>query len=210
MLAERAITSIRQRWRGPPLQVAMNGRAYQIGDGEPRTVVTVNRPAILVRLLANPSLVFGEAYMNGEIEVQGSLMDLLEGAHRSFPNTSSGVLGRALESAIPQAWDRRRAIADVQHHYDLGNDFYQLWLDDSLTYSCACFLRDTDDLGTAQRQQLEMLSRKARLAPGQHLPHRLAGVEQAVRFLQLLHDRLRAVAYPLLLGHRGLLGQSDQ
>jgi len=169
MLAERAITSIRQRWGGPPLQVTMNGRAYQIGDGEPRTVVTLNRPAILLRLLANPSLVFGEAYMSGEIEVDGSLMDLLEGAHRSFPNTSSGLLGRALESAMPRAWDRRRAIADAQHHYDLGNDFYQLWLDETLTYSCACFLRESDALATAQRQKLEMLCRKARLEPGQHL-----------------------------------------
>jgi cyclopropane-fatty-acyl-phospholipid synthase len=169
MLAERAITSIRQRWGGPPLQVTMNGRAYQIGDGEPRTVVTLNRPAILLRLLANPSLVFGEAYMSGELEVDGSLMDLLEGAHRSFPNTSSGLLGRALESATPRAWDRRRAIADAQHHYDLGNDFYQLWLDETLTYSCACFLRESDALATAQRQKLEMLCRKARLEPGQHL-----------------------------------------
>jgi cyclopropane-fatty-acyl-phospholipid synthase len=169
MFAERSITSIRNRWQGPPVHLAVNGQVYHLGRGEPRTTVTVKQPSLLPRLLVNPSMAFGEAYMRREIEVDGQLMDLLEGAHLSFANGGNGAVKRVLDAAVPRAVERRRAIANAQHHYDLGNDFYQLWLDDSLTYSCACFLRENDDLATAQRQKLEMLCRKARLAPEQHL-----------------------------------------
>lgn len=81
MLAERAITSIRSRWQRPSVRLAVNGHVYQLGSGEPRTTVTVKRPGLLPRLLVKPSMAFGEAYMRSEIEVDGSLMDLLEGAH---------------------------------------------------------------------------------------------------------------------------------
>ncbi len=69
----------------------------------------------------------------------------------------------------PEAHFSTGAISNARHHYDLGNDFYRLWLDPSLTYSCAYFLRDTDDLATAQQQKLELLCQKARLAPGHTL-----------------------------------------
>jgi cyclopropane-fatty-acyl-phospholipid synthase len=160
---------LKQRWRGPAVRVTVGGQTYHFGAGTPRTDVIVHKPAVLARLLISPSLAFGEGYMRGEIEIDGPLMDVLEGAYRTFaPSRTSGTMDR-LQQWLPEAVIRRRAAANAQHHYDIGNDFYQLWLDPSLTYSCAYFLRDTDALETAQQQKLELLCRKARLQPGQRV-----------------------------------------
>ncbi len=171
MLADRVMERLSKRWRGPALGVRMKGKSYQLGEGEARTEVRVHRPAVLRGLTFSPSLTFGEAYMRGDIEVQGALMDVLHGTYQTMPESKGGRAARALDwcRTLTDAAARRRAVANAQYHYDLGNDFYRLWLDPSLTYSCACFLRETDDLQTAQQQKIELVCRKAHLQPGQHL-----------------------------------------
>ncbi|MFW6059396.1 MAG: class I SAM-dependent methyltransferase [Phycisphaeraceae bacterium] len=169
MLIDRTCTHLQRRWRGSAVRLRVNGRAYELGHGTPRVEVVVHRPAVLARLLVSPSLTFGEGYMRGDIEVYGSLLDLLQGAYCTFPAARPSRLGELAQRCAAAIAARRRAIANARHHYDIGNDFYRLWLDPSLTYSCACFLRESDDLTTAQHQKLELLCRKARLQPGQRL-----------------------------------------
>lgn len=169
MLVERVVTCLQRQWSGPPVQVMVRGRQYRLGGhGEPVAEVSIHRPARLGRLCLWPSLVFGEAYMRGDIEVRGSLIGLLEGFYGTSPRLAPGWYSRIIEwyRGLPRKTSRRQAVAYARHHYDIGNEFYKLWLDPSLTYSCACFLRDTDDLATAQQQKLELLCRKARLRPG--------------------------------------------
>jgi cyclopropane-fatty-acyl-phospholipid synthase len=169
MLTERLCNRLKQRWHGPAIRVVIQGKTYHFGIGTPRSDVILHKPAMLARLLTSPSLAFGEAYMRGEIEVEGHLMNVLEGAYRTFaPSRTSGTTDR-LQQWLPEAVVRQRAAANAQHHYDIGNDFYRFWLDPSLTYSCAYFLSDDDDTATAQQQKLELLCRKARLQPGQHM-----------------------------------------
>ena len=171
MLLERTIRRLGERWRGPPVRVTVGRRAFLLGVGEARTEVVVHRRAALARFALSPSLAFGEGYMRGDLEVRGPLEDLLAGAYRTLPGSRGGRLDRIAERlrALSDRAARQRAVTDAQHHYDLGDDFYELWLDPTRTYSCAAFLRPDDDLETAQRRKLELICRKARLEPGQRV-----------------------------------------
>ena len=70
---------------------------------------------------------------------------------------------------IPRRHSRRKDAADISYHYDVGNDFYRLWLDDYLIYSCAYFRSGTEDIDAAQRQKLDHICRKLMLKPGERL-----------------------------------------
>jgi cyclopropane-fatty-acyl-phospholipid synthase len=170
-LADWTTARLAARWQGPPIAVRVGGRRFVLGTGTPATEVVVHEPRVLWEVLLEPSLGFGEAYTRGALEVRGDLAGVLAGAYRTWPESAPGAPSRLAERAraFYARGARRRAVAEARHHYDLGNDFYDLWLDRTRTYSCAFFLRETDDLETAQRQKLELLCRKARLAPGQTL-----------------------------------------
>lgn len=155
-------------WHGPPIAVEVKGHTYALGEGSAKTKLIVKNPAALRRLPISPSLAFGEAYMNGDVIVEGNLMDILEGFSQSKARFSHlpRLLGPLLRGfpISPQ-----RAVQNAQHHYDIGNDFYALWLDKTRTYSCAYFLNQDDDLDTAQQQKLDLICRKARLQAGHTL-----------------------------------------
>src|SRR5438876_3210330 len=113
---------------------------------------------------------FGEAYMKGRIDVEGDLADLMSLALRSglVSATQTGYAGTVLRLA-----GKVRSLSSVKEnisrHYDLGNDFFRLWLDKSLTYSCAYFRNASDTLEQAQQQKIEHSLRKLRLQPGETL-----------------------------------------
>ena len=115
---------------------------------------------------------FGEAYMNGRVDVEGDLADLVALAIRSGlmsgAATTEGLTASALR-AVAATRSLKRQKEDIAHHYDLGNDFFRLWLDESLTYSCAYFRNVSDTLERAQQQKLEHSLRKLRLQPGETL-----------------------------------------
>lgn len=125
----------------------------------------------IIQTLVAPALTFGEAYMRGDIEVRGPLQDFLRAFHLLKPDEMSPWYARFFSwlRRLPRKISSQRAIANAQHHYDIGSDFYKSWLDPSLTDSCAYYLRETDDLPTAQQQKLELHCRKARFAPGNTL-----------------------------------------
>jgi len=121
----------------------------------------------LLGLIVNPELRFGEAYTTGRLQVQGDLARVLEALYR-------------LSAVIPSWRDRLRAqlapaitLSSARHnvhcHYDLGNDFYRLWLDDEMVYTCAYFPEPASSLDDAQRYKLDQVCRKLRLRPGEHV-----------------------------------------
>ncbi len=162
------LNKLQSRWQGPPITVEIKGKSYQLGQGTPKTRLIIKNPSVLPRFLFSTSLAFGEAYMNGGIEVQGDLLDILEGYHSSrvaFP-----PLARPMSNTVGNLpISVKRAAKNAQHHYDIGNDFYKLWLGKERVYSCAYFLNKKDDIDTAQEQKLELVCRKARLQPGHTL-----------------------------------------
>ena len=86
----------------------------------------------LYAVIFSPELGFGDAFSAGRIEVEGDLVDVLEGVYRSTDRVSAAAGKRSLLGRLPKAGSNTRAGSrrHIQHHYDLGNDFYRLWLDE--------------------------------------------------------------------------------
>jgi len=118
----------------------------------------------LLGLATNPDLWFGEAYMAGRLEVRGSLGAVVEALSRAVTPPASWRERLSAASALPNTLDSARH--NVHHHYDLGNDFYQRWLDRDLVYTCAYFETPDMSLEAAQQAKLEIVCRKLRLRAG--------------------------------------------
>jgi cyclopropane-fatty-acyl-phospholipid synthase len=127
------------------------------------TIVFKNRQALL-GWVWDPELNFGEAYMSGGVEIRGDLVQLLEAIYRAW-----GVTRRRPWWLWKQSNDVRSAKENVHHHYDLGNDFYRLWLDREMVYTCAYFPTPDDTLEAAQIAKMDLVCRKLRLKPGERV-----------------------------------------
>jgi cyclopropane-fatty-acyl-phospholipid synthase len=126
------------------------------------TIIIKNRHA-LFSWVWDPELNFGEAYMFGAVEIHGDLVATLEAIYRAVV-------------VKPKPWrlwhrvtDLHAAQANVHHHYDLGNDFYELWLDRHMVYTCAYFPAPDCTLEAAQIAKMALVCRKLRLAPGERV-----------------------------------------
>jgi len=120
-------------------------------------------------LLADPSTRFGDAYADGAIEIEGDLGKLMELLLRLDPRDLAPVRGRRLLAALTSRLLRNspfRARRNVAYHYNLGNEFFGLWLGRTMAYSCAYFRDPTDEIDTAQEQKFRHVCEKLRLEPG--------------------------------------------
>ncbi|WP_150305592.1 C17 cyclopropane fatty acid synthase CfaB [Pseudomonas saliphila] len=149
-----------------PLRVEMKGGPSMDLGPSPTVTLEINDLSLLAEL-KEPSLdKLGEAYIDQRIEVRGQIMDVIEVADR----LSQGLLGEASEKPPERtAHDKQLDAEAIAYHYDLSNDFYKLWLDPEMVYSCAYFHSPDDSLAQAQIQKLDHLCRKLRLQPGERL-----------------------------------------
>lgn len=120
-------------------------------------------------LLAQPDIAFGDAYAAGQVEIEGELVDFMERIHHAeMANRSPSWMPRLwhwLHRSRPNSLDGARA--NIHQHYDVGNDFYQLWLDEHLVYTCAYFPAPALALEAAQTAKMDHVCRKLQLQPGQ-------------------------------------------
>ncbi|NJD29964.1 MAG: class I SAM-dependent methyltransferase [Chloroflexi bacterium] len=151
--------------------------------------VVVNGPDALGRLLWPPSAdALGEAYLRGDIEIEGDIWAAV-GAGRSFDvrhlarslprlvrlglelrrGAGPGPQLRRRARLVGRRHSRARDMAAVRFHYDVGNEFYALWLDRRFVYSCAYFEAPRTNLDDAQEAKLDLICRKLRLAQGMRL-----------------------------------------
>ncbi|MDR1708987.1 MAG: class I SAM-dependent methyltransferase [Candidatus Accumulibacter sp.] len=151
-----------------PVRIALwDGRRFDLGAAI-KVTVRVLSPAGLRHLLP-PSLdALGSAYVEGLFDVEGDLMDVFEAAARLAMHTV-GAQRRFGRAARRGHHDRRIDAEAIAYHYDVSNDFYRLWLDENMVYSCAYFRDRGDTLEQAQIQKLDHTLRKLRLRPGQSL-----------------------------------------
>jgi cyclopropane-fatty-acyl-phospholipid synthase len=151
-------------------------------------------PGALRDIFLPPSeLALGEAFVRGDIDIDGDLEAaaatgrILEERLRSparlarllplllrLPRTTAEEETRSARftpraALLGRRHARRRDAAAIRHHYDVGNEFYALWLDPEMVYSCAYFPDGVTDLDVAQRAKLDLICRKLRLQPGQTL-----------------------------------------
>jgi cyclopropane-fatty-acyl-phospholipid synthase len=158
--------------RNAPLRFALwDGTC--VGDDGGNTPVATLRVAnrrTLWRLLANPGLNFGDDYSAGLIEVEGDLVRFIEAVYlAAMPSPNAGLLERYAVNRPTRI--RRNTLAGsrrhIHHHYDLGNDFYRLWLDEEMVYTCAYFPQPEVSLEAAQLAKMEHVCRKLRLRAGE-------------------------------------------
>ena len=129
--------------------------------------VLVRDRRTLLRILWDPEQHFGDAYADGRLEVRGDLLAFLEATYASWQDAPWPALGRAARFVGRRVGDLVAARKDIQRHYDLGNDFYRLWLDDRLVYTCAYFPSPDATLEAAQVAKMDHVCRKLRLRPGE-------------------------------------------
>jgi cyclopropane-fatty-acyl-phospholipid synthase len=153
-----------------PVRIKLwNGDSLALGRSE-RVLLEVLDPSALA-LLWRPTLGgLAAGYVESKINLSGNFRDVL---------TIGQQLCEVGASNYRKAWDlvdrlrhthtRSRDKNDVQYHYDVGNDFYGLWLDPRRVYSCAYFKSEDDSLAQAQENKLDLICRKLMLKPGDRL-----------------------------------------
>ena len=166
LLLERMMESL----GNPPLDLVLwDGQEIASPEKPALVRVLIRDRGALLKLIANPELGFGEMYTAERIEVQGNLVDCLEAIYRAFPRTEQGRIGQKLLAPFnaPLRNTLPRARRNIHHHYDIGNDFYRLWLDRDMVYTCAYFPDPAMGLEQAQAAKLDYVCRKLRLEPGE-------------------------------------------
>jgi len=148
-----------------PLKLQLwDGNEIDIGP-TPCVTLVIKDPSLVTRL-RQPSLdVLGAAYVEGQIDLLGPVNEVIR---------IGDVITRALgadDFPLPtrEAHDKATDAEAISYHYDLSNDFYRLWLDKDMVYSCAYFETGSEDLEQAQQAKLRHLCRKLRLKPGERL-----------------------------------------
>ena len=170
-LERRLVRRVLEARGGLPFELELwNGERFGAPPESAVARVVLRDRATLLALAVNPQGAFGDAYARGRLDVQGDLVRLLELAFRARPREvgPAWAVGR-----LASRWLRpntlRGSRANIWRHYDLGNDFYRLWLDENLVYTCAYFPTPEASLEAAQIAKLEHVCRKLRLRPGERV-----------------------------------------
>lgn len=154
-----------------PLEIAYwDGETKKFGVKEPVAKITIKTKKAFEDIMNQLSLGFGENYINGQIEVEGNLQEVLR--LESLPHLKKvkpplSVIKEIALHRLMTLNSIKQSKKNIEAHYDLGNDFYKLFLDESLTYSCGYFKDwSNDTLEQAQQNKYELITRKIDLKSG--------------------------------------------
>jgi cyclopropane-fatty-acyl-phospholipid synthase len=156
----------------PPIefQLKWSGENVTAGTVQPLHQVRLANRRTLLRLCLDPQMAFGDAYSAGDIEVADDLVAFMESLFRTPDHLYSreSLLSRALGRL--NAYRRSSVVAardNIHRHYDLGNEFYALWLGESMAYTCAYYDEPQFSLDQAQFAKMDHICRKLRLRAGE-------------------------------------------
>ncbi|MGZ3688658.1 MAG: class I SAM-dependent methyltransferase [Bdellovibrionota bacterium] len=158
-------TALKKKYQDLPVRVELwNGRGVSLSK-DPRISFRITSPSAL-RYLIRPNMSsIGQAYVEGKIQLQGSALETVQILDRLSAQSASEKPKRWKPHRRSQRQDRKA----VQSHYDISNEFYRLWLDQNMVYSCAYFPTGRESLDQAQRLKLDYICRKLLLKPGERL-----------------------------------------
>ncbi|MGB1859399.1 MAG: class I SAM-dependent methyltransferase [Arenicellales bacterium] len=135
-------------------------------DAAPVATVNVHSRSALNQLLRQGDMGFGDAFSNGGISVEGDLVAMLVAAFTVPEPTGIAAVVKSLQQRKPRANTKDGSRENIHHHYDIGNDFYRLWLDKEMQYTCAYFPEDELTIEAAQQAKMDHVCRKLQLRPG--------------------------------------------
>jgi cyclopropane-fatty-acyl-phospholipid synthase len=175
--SSRLLQPVEQRLVGLPLpcSVQLPG-GERIGAAQPRLALVVHDMRALTHLAQGAIGRLAEDYVEGRLEIEGNMRDVMVTAPALLgidpTQEAHGWLSRLLLRTKHIIWERThhsraKDAAQVQHHYDVSDDFYALWLDPRRVYSCAYFAEPAMTLAQAQEAKLDHICRKLMLRPGE-------------------------------------------
>ena len=177
LFAKRIFLKSLERLRGGSLEIVSNARTWEFGEpgGSLCATVVVDNDRFFQRALFGGDVGLGESWMDGD----WSSPDLVAVVRLAVRNLARLENDNRLLSALSRGFDALRhrlrpnsisgSRRNIQAHYDLSNDFFRLFLDRSMMYSCACYEAEDDSLEAAQSQKLDRICRKLRLGPEDHV-----------------------------------------
>jgi cyclopropane-fatty-acyl-phospholipid synthase len=185
----------------------------------PVATIVIRDRATLFDLMLDTEVGFGEAYSDGRVVIEGDLTATLEAVYRSMSavggkNRYAKIISRSM--AYAQRNSLYGARENIRHHYDLSNEFFRLWLDSQMLYSCAYFPSTDMSLDEAQVAKMDYICRKINLQPGEHVVdigsgwgalalHMAKHYGATVRGFSISHEQIcwaRSRAEKLGLSHR--------
>lgn len=164
---EKAMVRFLSKFDEYPFQIKFKDTYYMVGEGAPYFTVNFKKVIPVSDLLNSTSIALGEAYMNGDLDIEGNLYDALDhflGQMGKF-STDTESLKKLIHTSVSQ----KNQEKEVTSHYDIGNDFYKLWLDETMSYSCAYFRSPEDSLYDAQNNKVHYILEKLQLKEGMTL-----------------------------------------
>jgi len=175
MIQKKLLQMVFKRIEGANFKVTYwDGDSEKYGDQPEDEIdfkIDFNKKLNLNEIRKKPQLKLGEAYMRGDIDVEGSLKEIMKIGAQNLTNFKEELKGYKYN----KFWQRQQEASfeeqekGVQDHYDIGNDFFELWQDETMTYSCAYFKSQDDDLKEAQIQKIDHILKKLNLKPGEKL-----------------------------------------
>jgi cyclopropane-fatty-acyl-phospholipid synthase len=169
-IEHRLLRKLLKELGGPAISVVLwNGDEIAVCEGAPVARLVIKTRRALWRIFHDPEMQFGEAYAAGEIEVEGDLVRFLELYYRIGRESLRRTMGPARRFAVSGMRALRGLLntnsiagakANIHHHYDIGNDFYRMWLDCEMLYSCAYFPSPSVSLEEAQVAKMDHICRK--------------------------------------------------
>ncbi|TXC74412.1 class I SAM-dependent methyltransferase [Sphingorhabdus soli] len=164
--------------------------------GWPDLVMRLTDDKVAGYIARHPRLGMAEAYIDGRVVVEGGdIMDFIAFVRRNNPweqgrdldrPSRTGRLVKRASNRLQQLNQRAASKRNVAHHYDLGNDFYRLFLDEHWQYSCAYWDDGVTDLAEAQEAKLAHIAAKLKLEPGMRVLDIGCGWGGMARYL---HDK---------------------
>lgn len=166
-MEEHAMVQFLNKFDEHPFLIKFGEHTHLVGEGEPAFTVNFKEAIPLAKLLNSTSIALGEAYMDGKLEVEGDLYEALSNFLGQMAKFSTDE--NALKKLIHSSTSKKNQSQEVRSHYDIGNDFYKLWLDETLSYSCAYFKSPSDTLAQAQHNKVDYILEKLHLEEGMTL-----------------------------------------
>ncbi|MHB8130313.1 MAG: class I SAM-dependent methyltransferase [Mobilitalea sp.] len=145
-----------------------DGEEITFGMGDSNFNIIFNEPLPISDIVTNPSVTLGEAYMHKRIEIVGNIRDVIEAIYNN-PKSFLRYKGKFSKLVNPVKNSLQKSKDNISYHYDIGNDFYQLWLDKTMTYSCGYFKDEDDTLDQAQANKVDYILKKLNLKEGNTL-----------------------------------------
>ncbi|MCR2109706.1 cyclopropane-fatty-acyl-phospholipid synthase family protein [Campylobacter upsaliensis] len=165
MLEKQMIKFILSKWNYGNFRIVFwDQEEFYVGKQPAKFSLIFKEKIPLLKLFSDTSLVFAKHYMESKLEIEGDYDEITKVlyyfSNKRFLKNKEDILSKIAQ---------KQESKNIKSHYDIGNDFYRLWLDDTMSYSCAYFKTSSDTLYEAQINKIEHTLKKLDLKPNEKL-----------------------------------------